>query len=145
MLKMILLAIILFSSLGVFIKLRRYGAPYSSFIYSPVVPVAVLISSLKYGYTKITTEKKLKNFSKYKKIKIFILYSLDCIRSLSLLTGLFCIELGKQRIGAIELLEKGGLFATKRNTDRILNIIIKTIESFNVSIFNSKSLLKKVV
>ena len=57
MLGRIFIFVILFSSLGVFIKLKRYGAPLSSILYSPGVAGAVLLASLIYGYKIINNEK----------------------------------------------------------------------------------------
>lgn len=144
MLGRIFIFVILFSSLGVFIKLKRYGAPLSSILYSIGVPGAVLLASLIYGYKMINNEKKIKKISRLKKIKLYVSFTFKCIKSLPLLTGLMCVEFGKRKIGIIELLEQGIVSITKKNIKRIFNIFSTKVENYNIETYNAKYMLRNI-
>lgn len=144
MLGRIFIFVILFSSLGVFIKLKRYGAPLSSILYSPGVAGAVLLASLIYGYKIINNEKKMKKVPHIKKVKLYVVFTLKCIKSLPLLTGLMCVEFGKRKIGIVELLEQGIVALTKKNIKRVFNIFSSKVENYNIETYNTKYMLRNI-
>ena len=103
MIERILLLIYIFISIGVFIKLKRYGAPNSSILYSGAIPIALFFASTIYLVVNL---KNLRS-SIVQKIKIFILVEIDYLKNISILTGLFCLELGEKKVGVFELYRDG--------------------------------------
>ncbi|MBN3409926.1 hypothetical protein CJF15_12515 [Clostridium botulinum] len=92
------LLIYISTSIGVYIKLRRYGTPRSAIMYAGFVPIVALLINLISSIDFIKKHKKAN-----KKIRIFILLQLYGIKDLSILTGLVCIKLGKNKIGIKDL------------------------------------------
>lgn len=95
--------IYIFSSLGVFIKLRKYGAPLSSFLYSGVIPIAAMIFTIKFGYNNIIKSEGKNNI--INRIMDFLRFQCDCLKRISVITGLFCLDIGRMQISAFDLVE----------------------------------------
>ena len=144
MIEKVLLFVIFFSSLGVFIKLKKYGAPNSSFLYAISLPTAILIFSFIHGFKETKKAYKSGETSKYKAIKDYITYCERCIKSLSLLTGVFCVELGKRKIGVKEMLEQGIFKLKKENFDKIYSTILRYINISSMTIDKQNLALKNV-
>ena len=144
MIEKVLLFVIFFSSLGVFIKLKKYGAPNSSFLYAISLPTAILIFSFIHGFKETKKAYKSGETSKYKAIKDYITYCVRCIKSLSLLTGVFCVELGKRKIGVKEMLEQGIFKLKKENFDKIYSTILRYINISSMTIDKQNLALKNV-
>jgi hypothetical protein len=144
MIEKVLLFVIFFSSLGVYIKLKKYGAPNSSFLYAIPLPAAILIFSFIHGFKETKKVYKSGKISKYKVIKDYIIYCMRCIKSLSLLTGVFCIELGKRKIGIKEMLEQGIFKLKKENFDKIYSTILRHINISNITIDKQNLALKNI-
>lgn len=144
MIKIMLILVYIFISIGVFIKLKKYGAPNSSIFYSGIVPFSVLFGSI------LLLEENLRSLdcSLLKKIKIFILSEKDYMKNISVLTGLVCIELGKRKIGIVQLLR---IRILKSGFIKSSYICIKDmIEKFNkmrmmdVNSYSEKKILKRI-
>jgi hypothetical protein len=144
MIEKVLLFVIFFSSLGVFIKLKKYGAPNSSFLYAIFLPTAILIFSFIHGFKETKKAYKSGGTSKYKTIKDYITYCVRCIKSLSLLTGVFCVELGKRKIGVKEMLEQGIFKLKKENFDKIYSTILRYINISSITIDKQNLALKNI-
>lgn len=124
MLMSIILGIYLFSSIGIFIKLRKYGAPMSSFLYSGLIPIGSMIIATDFGYRNIIKrDKKL-----LKNLMSFLLFEFDCLKHIQLITSLVCIDLGKMNISFFKLLSE--LF------NRIVNKNLKGIMDTTNGIIN---------
>lgn len=121
MLMYFLIGVYVFSSIGIFIKLKRYGAPLSSLFYSGLIPWAIIVLNLIYVFKKLKVEKLPFN----KKIKVFSMVQIEAFKMLSVLTGLMCIELGKRKVGIIKLIKIGFLEETSKQLDKISKIINK--------------------
>lgn len=144
MLEKIFCFIIFFSSLGVFIKLKRYGAPTSSIFYSPTLAGAVFLLSVSYGFEKINQLLKERKISKIIAIKVYTMYLIKCIKSIPIMTGIMCVELGKRRIGANDILKFGVINLTKEGLKKIYTNIIQSINLYNISVKKDNLLFKKI-
>ena len=141
MLGKIFIFAILFISLGVFIKLRRYGAPKSALLYSLGVPIFILIIGLSYGHKLIKEDKRVREISFLKKVKLHVLFTAKSIRSLPLLTGIACIQFGKRKVGISDILEKVIVSVTKSNTERAFKFFNDNIINYSNETYISKSVL----
>lgn len=144
MLEKVFLFIILFSSLGVFIKLKRYGAPTSSFIYALVLPLSTFLLSALYGFEEINRLLKTRKISKIISIKVYTMYLIRCIKSVPLMTGIMCVQLGKRKIGISEILHAGIINLTREGIKKIYITIIDNINLYNISIKKDNLLFKRI-
>ena len=135
MIERILVLIYIFISIGVFIKLKRYGAPNSSILYSGEIPIALFLASTIYVVMSL---KKLR-ISMIKKIKIFILAEIDYLKNISILTGLFCLELGQKKVGLFELYSDGLFKVVYKCVKDIINKFDK-MRKIDISYYEGKKL-----
>ncbi|NFI55533.1 hypothetical protein FDA48_03950 [Clostridium botulinum] len=134
----ILIAVYLFSSIGIFVKLRRYGAPISSFLYSGLIPIAAIIGSIKF----VNDELKDKSISFIKKSKMFISFELDCLKNISIITGVFCIKLGKNKIGILDIYMNGPIKIIAENIKNIVDEF-NSIKNVGINIQNAYGIRAK--
>lgn len=144
MLGKVFLFVIFFSSLGVFIKLKKYGAPNSSIFYAVGLPIATFILSALYGFKEIREIFKKEKVTLYTFIKVYALYLIRCLKSMSLMTGIMCVQLGKRKIGMIDILEGGIINLTHEGIKKIYKIIIKNISIYNISVEKHNLYLRKI-
>lgn len=144
MLEKIFCFIIFFSSLGVFIKLRKYGAPISSLFYSPVLAATVFLLSASYGFEKINELLKIRKISKIVAVKVYTIYLIGCIKSIPLMTGIMCVQLGRRKIGVSDILKVGIINLTKEGIKKIYFTVIDNINLYNISIKKDNLLFKRI-
>lgn len=144
MVEKVVIFIVFFSSLGVFIKLKKYGAPNSSFLYAIGLPLAIFISSAIYGFKEIRMLFKKRKISLFMAIKAYMTYLVRCIKGIPLMTGIMCVQLGKRKIGIIEVLDGGIIGLTHEGINKIYKAIINVINLYNISIEKNGLSLRKI-
>lgn len=144
MVEKVFLFIIFFSSLGVFIKLKRYGAPNSSILYSIGLPGAVFLFGAIYGFKSTRKIYRDKQISLRIAVKVYMLFLIRILKSLSLMTGIMCVQLGKRKIGIGEMVRVIISNFEIQDINRILKNTIKNIYIYNISFEKQSLYLRKV-
>lgn len=97
---MYLVLLYLAFSLGVFIKLKHYGAPNSAIIYAGLLPIITLTSMLYFSF-KVEVKKEHPLFKRIiSKVYIFI----KLLSQITSYTGFLCYLFGENQIGIEKLL-----------------------------------------
>lgn len=144
MLGRVFFVVVFFSSLGVFIKLKKYGAPNSSIFYAIGLPGATFILSALYGFKEIRQIFKKKKVTLYTFTKVYVIYLIRCLKSVPLMTGIMCVQLGKRKIGMIDVLDGGIINLTREGIKKVYKIIIKNINIYNISVEKHNLYLRKI-
>lgn len=144
MLGRIFLFVIFFSSLGVFIKLKKYGAPNSSIFYAIGLPIATFILSALYGFKEIKEIFKRKKVTLFTVIKVYVSYLVRCLKLMPVMTGIMCVQLGKRKVGMLDILNVGVINLTHEGIKKIYKVIMKNINIYNISVEKHTLYLRKI-
>ncbi|HHL2032247.1 hypothetical protein ACOT5C_13255 [Clostridium perfringens] len=139
MVKIIILCSLIFLSIGMYSRLQKFGAPFSSILYAGAIPFSAILFNIILGIKYVKENKDLKGI---KKLVAWIIFQIQGIKMLNLVVTLFIVKIGSMKLGFLDLF--------KLNKDMHLKIFIKIkayVEQQVKMVFNSSYediLLKQV-